>query len=55
MRYIVICKDNTSFYTDRYNHDNFWNPETMFCVIDLACDTITFGNNEWVKIEEDSL
>lgn len=59
MRYIAISKDNTAFYTDWFDFENFWNPETMICVIDLAKDMITFGNclgdYEWIKIEEDHL
>lgn len=55
MRYIVICKDNTAFYTDWYDYENLWNPETMTCVIDLAKDKTTFGDDEWADMEEDHL
>ena len=55
MRYIIIFKDNTAFYTDWFDFENFWNPETTLCVIDLARDRITFGNEELIEIEEDHL
>ena len=36
MKYLVICKDQSAFWTNWYTYDNIWNGETIHCVVDIA-------------------
>ena len=55
MRYIVLCKDKSSFYTNLYDYENFYNSETIYAIIDLTKSTISYDGKTWNEIEEDSL
>lgn len=55
MKYLVICKDQTAFWTDWYTYENMWNSETINCVIDVAADKVTFNGKDWQEIEYDHL
>ena len=55
MRYFIIFKDDTAAYTDWYDYENLYNPDTVRCVADLAKDIITFDGHTWKEIEEDHL
>lgn len=55
MRYIVLCKDKSSFYTSWYDYENFYNSETVYAIIDLAKSAISYDGKTWNEIEEDSL
>lgn len=54
MRYLIICKDKTSFYTNWYGDGNSFG-EYIFCVVDLAANKITFDGKTWKDIEDDHL
>lgn len=53
MNYLVICKDNTAFYTDYFYKENSWNPDTILCVV--CGGKITFDGDNWQDIEYDHL
>lgn len=55
MKYLVICKNQSAFYTDWFTFENCWNPETCHCVIDLYSDKVTFDGQNWKDIEIDHL
>ena len=55
MKYLVIFKDQTAFWTDWYTYENMWNGETINCVIDVAADKVTFNGKDWQEIEYDYL
>ena len=55
MRYIVIAKDQTAFYTNWFDYENFWNAETIYCVVDMAEDLVTFDGVNWEDITFDHL
>lgn len=54
MRYIVICKDESAFYSDMFDPENHWS-RNIKCVIDLATDRITFDGDSWIEVEKDHL
>lgn len=54
MRYVVICRDETAFYSEYFNAENHWSRDIK-CVIDLATDRITFDGDSWNEIEQDHL
>lgn len=54
MRYIVICKDESAFYSDLFDPENQWS-RNIKCVIDLATDRITFDGDSWIEVEQDHL
>ena len=54
MRYIVICKDKTVFYSDWFEKETHWN-DWIFCVIDDYLEMITYDGNLWKQIERDHL
>ena len=50
--YLIICKDNSAFYTDWYQYQNHWN-DGIFCIV---CGyEVTFDGKTWEKIESDHL
>ena len=53
MRYVVICRDETAFYSDFFDVEK-WS-RGIKCVIDLATDRITFDGDSWNEIEQDHL
>ena len=55
MRFLVICKDHSAFWTDWYTYENMWNEEIIQSVIDIAADNITFNGKDWQKVEYDHL
>lgn len=55
MRYLIIGKDQTAFYTKWYDYENTYNPETIEMVIDLAKDTYSINGKDWIDIEFDHL
>jgi hypothetical protein len=55
MKYLVICKDQTAFWTDWYTYENMWNGETIHCVVDVAADKVTFNGKDWQEVEYDHL
>ena len=55
MKYIIVCKDNTAFYTNWYDYENNWNADTIYCVLDVYCDKVTFDGKKWGEIDEDHL
>ena len=55
MRYLVICKDQSAFFSDWYDYENCWNPDTIRCVIDQEKERVTFDGKEWKRIEYDHL
>lgn len=55
MRYFIVFKDDTAAYTDWYDYENLYNPDTIICVVDIATDRITFNGCDWKDIEEDHL
>ena len=54
MRYLIICQDNTAFYTDYYDYENFWSDE-LRCVVDNINGEIAFDGKTWKQIEYDHL
>ena len=55
MIYLIITKDKEAFFTDWFDLDNFYNPEVMYCVINMIEGEITFDGQTWELIEEDHL
>lgn len=55
MTYLIITKDKEAFFTDWFDLDNFYNPEVMYCVINMIEGEITFDGQTWELIEEDHL
>ena len=55
MRYIVICKDKSAFYTNWWESEDHWNGDTIHCVIDTVRDQVTFDGVNWEEIDEDHL
>lgn len=54
MNYLVICKNEESFYTDWFNYENLWSDQIL-CVIKLYCGKISFDGKTWKDIEYDHL
>ena len=55
MKYLVICKDKTAFWTNYYTYENMWNSDTIYCVIDIPADKVTFNGCDWQEVEYDHL
>ena len=55
MLYFVVAKDQTAFYTTWFEKEKHWNPDTIYCVVDIAKDQITFDGETWKEIEHDHL
>lgn len=55
MRYLVICKDHSAFWTNWYTYENMWNDGTINYIVDVALDKITFNGKDWQEIEYDHL
>lgn len=55
MRYLVICKDQSAFWTEWYTYENMWNNETIYCIVDVATDKVTFNGCFWKEVEYDHL
>ena len=55
MKYLVICKDKSAFWTNLYTYENMWNSATIYCVIDIAADKVTFNGCDWKEVEYDYL
>ena len=55
MTYLIITKDKEAFFTDWFDLDNFYNPEVMYCIINMLNGEITFDGKIWELIEEDHL
>ena len=55
MKYLVICKDNSSFCTDWYEYEKHWNKDTIYCVVDLHNAIVTFDGENWKDITCDHL
>ena len=54
MRYLIIFKNKTAFYTKWYEYDNHYSDE-MTCVVDRLKDLISFDGITWIEIEDDHL
>lgn len=54
MKYIVVMKDKSAFYTDWYNAENNWCDE-IECIINTVTDKITFNGYDWESIDIDCL
>lgn len=54
MQYVVICKDNTVFYTDYPCFMDGWS-DMIYCVIDLGNDMATFDGIKWSQVDFDHL
>lgn len=54
MRYIIVCKDQSAFYTNYYVCENHWTDD-LFCVIDLLNDLVTFDGQSWKGVDYDHL
>lgn len=48
MKYLVVCQDESAFFTNRFNAVNF--NEFLICVIDMEKDKITFDGCVWSNI-----
>lgn len=55
MRYIVICKDQSTFTTNWYEYEKHYNGDTIYCVIDTYNDKVTFDGDNWKDIDYDHL
>ena len=44
MRYIIVLKDKSTFYSPRFKFENHWG-ESIFFVIDVAAGLVSFGGN----------
>ena len=55
MRYIVLYKDKSSFFTNWYDYDNLYNSEIMYAIIDLSKALISYDGITWNEIEDDEL
>ncbi len=55
MRYLVICKDKSAFFTDWFTVENCWNPKEIRAVADLEENKITFDGCSWKPIDFDTL
>lgn len=54
MKYIVVMKDKSAFYTDWYSAENNWCDE-IECIINVVTDKITFNGYDWKSIDIDCL
>ena len=50
MKYIVVMKDKSAFYTDWYSAENNW-CDDVECIINVVTDKITFNGYDWESIE----
>jgi len=55
MRYTVILKDKTVFYTEWYEFENNWNDEFHFIIVDNISGQYTTDGQNWLAIEDDHL
>ena len=55
MTYLIITKDKKAFFTDWFDFENFYNPDVMYCIINMLNGEITFDGQNWELIEEDHL
>ena len=55
MKYLVICKDQSAFWTAWFSYENMWNDETIHCVVNVFTDEVTFNGCDWKKVEYDHL
>ena len=54
MKYLVICKDKTSFTTNWFEKEKHWSDD-IFCVVNNYADKITFDGETWNYINFDHL
>jgi hypothetical protein len=55
MRYLIICKDKTLFYSEWYDYENHYNPDTIEMIIDLVEDAYSINGKDFNNIEIDHL
>ena len=55
MRYLIITKNKSPFYTEWFDYENFYNPEIMDCIFNLNKGLHTFNGKTWIETIEDSL
>lgn len=55
MKYLVISKDNSAFWTNWFNYDKLWNKDVIRCVINIEENIITFNGFYWTQINYDHL
>ena len=55
MRYLIILKEGQPFYTEWFNYENFFDPEKIAYVFDLATFHHTTDGKNWLETENDTL
>lgn len=60
MKYLVIATDpitgeRSAFYTDWFQAENHFNPDSEMVVIDQIHHLVTFDGETWQDIEQDHL
>lgn len=55
MKYLIILKNNTCFYTSWYDYENNYNPEIMFMIIDIYEHKYSIDGKTFLEIKEDHL
>ena len=54
MRYLIIYRDQTAFYTVWYDYESHYSDEIV-CVVDRVTNKIAFDGKTWKDIEKDHL